>query len=182
MTAAIISLALGAALFFGLALVLTQAGLRHLEPLPGSCIAISTACAVFILVSPMTVDPAQWNGGAAALFALIGCLFPATVTILTFFANQRIGPTVTGALGNLAPLFAVFIAILFLGEAISAGRIAGVLIIVAGVVLLYRAPKLTGLAWVFLLPVIAAFIRGAVQPLVKIGMAGWPNPFAAATD
>ena len=31
------------------------------------------------------------------------------------------------------------------------------------------------------LPLTAAFIRGALQPIVKFGMEGWPNPFAAVT-
>lgn len=181
MTASIISLALGAALFFGLALVLTQLGLKHLEPLPGSCIAISTACAIFVVLSPFTVDLSQWHGASAALFALIGCLFPASVTILTFYANRRIGAAVTGALGNLTPLFAILIAVLLLGETLTIGQGVAILIIVAGVVLIYRAPPLGTVAWAFVLPVAAALIRGAVQPLVKIGLEDWPNPFAAVT-
>ncbi|MBT5455221.1 MAG: DMT family transporter [Rhodospirillaceae bacterium] len=184
MTLTIVSLALAAALFFGLALVLTQAGLKHLEPLPGSCIAISSACAIFVLLAPITVDLSQWHYASAGLFALIGCLFPATVTILTFYANRRIGPAVTGALGNLAPLFAVFIAVLMLGETVSVGQGMAVLVIVAGIILLYRTPRsgaLGGIAWAFALPLAAAFIRGVVQPLVKIGLEDWPNPFAAVT-
>ena len=30
-------------------------------------------------------------------------------------------------------------------------------------------------------PIAAAFIRGAVQPIVKLAMVGWPDPFAAVT-
>lgn len=191
MTITIVLLALVAAFFYGLALVLTQAGLRHLPPLQGSCVAIPTATAVFVALSPVTVDWGGWDTGSAGIFVLIGCLFPATVTILTFQANRVIGPNLTGALGNLAPLFAVFFAVIALGEAPGAGKIAGVAIIVAGVVLLYRAPSVSGvgrdegrgggLAWAFALPVAAAFIRGAVQPAVKVGLADWPNPFAAVT-
>lgn len=181
MTVACISLALAAALFFGLALVLTQGGLRHVAPLPGSCIAISSACALFVLISPLTLGLGQWHGAAAAIFALIGCLFPAAVTILTFYANSSIGPAVTGALGNLAPLFAVIVAVVLLGEPLAAGRVTAILIIVAGVVLLFRTPRLPGVGWAFLLPVVAAFIRGVIQPLVKIGLEDWPNPFAAVT-
>ena len=44
------------ALFFGLALVLTQPGFKYLGPLPGSCVAIATACGLFLLVSPVTID------------------------------------------------------------------------------------------------------------------------------
>jgi drug/metabolite transporter (DMT)-like permease len=180
----VIGLALCAALFYGVALVLGQAGLRHLGPLQGVCIAISSATLVFVLLAPVTIGFDQWNWRAAGMFALIGCLFPASVTILTFYSNRLIGPNFTGALGNLAPLFAVGGAVALLGETADTGKIAGVIIIFAGVVLLYRAPRsaaVTAIGWAFALPIGAAFVRGGVQPLVKIGLEDWPNPFAAIT-
>lgn len=177
----VVVLALSAALFFGVALVLTQAGLRYLEPLHGACISVPSACAVFVAASPFTVDWGHWNGQSAAIFAVVGFLFPATVTILTFYANRAIGPTVTGALGNLAPLFALLIAIVVLNETPGAPKVLAALIVIAGVVMLYRAPRIANVGWVFALPIAAAFIRGMVQPVIKIGLAGWPNPFAAVT-
>lgn len=184
MALTIILLALGAALFFGLALVLTQPGLRQLDPLQGACFSVPTATALFVLLSPLTVGWQNWDPGSAVIFALIGCLFPASVTILTFTANEKIGANLTGALGNLSPLFAVGLAILALGEAPNGGKLAAVLIIVAGVALLYRAPRVgrgAGFQWAFALPLAAAFIRGVAQPMVKIGLEKWPNPFAAVT-
>ena len=184
MNIAIVLFSLGAALLFGIALILVQEGLRYLRPLQGSCISVPSATAVFVVLSPFTIGFDYWDGRSAGLFALIGCLFPASVTILTFYANRRIGPNLTGALGNLSPLFAVVIAIIALGETPGAGKIAAVVIIVTGVVLLYRAPRIgrvEGIEWAFALPLAAAFIRGMAQPLVKIGLAGWPNPFAAVT-
>lgn len=176
--------ALGAAFFFGTALVLTQAGLRYLGALQGACISIGAAAALFVVFSPVTIGFAFWDANSAGLFVLIGCLFPAAVTILTFSANRSIGPNLTGALGNLTPLFAVGIATIMLGELPDGKRIAALFIIAAGVVLLYRAPR-TGrgkeIQWAFALPLAAAFIRGWVQPLVKIGLVEWPNPFAAVT-
>ena len=35
--------------------------------------------------------------------------------------------------------------------------------------------------WILLLPIGAACIRGAVQPIIKLGLARWPDPIAAAT-
>lgn len=177
----VVLLALAAAVFFGLALVLTQAGLRYLGPFQGACISISSAAAGFVLLSPFSIGFGDWDARSAGLFALIGCLFPATVTILTFSANRRIGPNLTAALGNLAPMFAVVMAIVLLGEAPETAKIAALIIIVAGVLMLYRTPSLEGIAWAFALPIAAAFIRGMVQPMVKIGLAGWSNPFAAVT-
>lgn len=180
----VVLLAFGAALFFGLALVLTQAGLRHLGPLQGASISVSSATFLFAVLSPVTIGFRVWVGESAMIFALIGCLFPATVTMLTFYGNRRFGPNLTGALGNLAPLFAVLIAVVALGETPGTGKIAGVLIIVFGVVLLYRVPRIgrgEGFEWAFALPLAAAFIRGLVQPMVKIGLEAWPNPFVPVT-
>jgi drug/metabolite transporter (DMT)-like permease len=178
----VIFLALLGAVFFALGLVLAEAGLRHLGPLRGACVSIPTALIMFAALSPWTVDWAQWSNKGAVLFALVGCLYPATVTLLNFTANRRIGPNLSGALSNLTPLFAVVFAMVALGEAPGAGKFAAVIIIVAGVYLLYRAPvgSLVHVApWIFALPLVGAVIRGGVQPLAKIGLADWPSAFAA---
>jgi drug/metabolite transporter (DMT)-like permease len=176
------ALALGSAGFFGLALVLTQIGLRHLRPLLGASVSVPTTTLIFIALSPLTIDVANFRSDSALLFALAGLLFPAVVTLLTFEANRRLGPSLTGALGNLTPLFAVLLAFLLLGETPRPGQIAGIAIILAGVLLLLWNPRSAAgplLGWAIALPLLAALIRGLVQPVVKLGLEGWPNPFAA---
>lgn len=176
-------LALAAAGFFGLALVLTQFGLRHSEPARGAAISVSTTAAAFLLASPVLVD---WDAAAmpgALVFAAIGLLFPVCVTMLTFRANKQLGPHVTGALGNMAPLFAVVFAAVLLGEVPGPAQALGAVIIVAGATILVLASartvgRVARLA--LLLPLAAALIRGAAQPVVKIGFESWPDPFAAA--
>lgn len=181
-----VAIALLSAFFFGLALVLTQPGLRHLEPVEGACVSIPTATLLFLVLWPATVGLPDLAGAgrAVAVFTAVGCLFPALVTILTFAANRRIGPNLTGALGNLAPLFAVLIAVAVLGERLGGAQVAAVLAVVLGVVLLYLSPArawATPMRWAFALPLAAALVRGLVQPAMKVGLAAWPNPFAAAT-
>ncbi len=175
--------ALGAAFFFGLALVLTQFGLRWLPPLRGAVVSIPTTAVFFWLLAPLFLDAGAWHAGAVTIFAAIGFLFPALVTFLTFEANRRMGPNVAGALGNLAPLFAVAIAIPVLGELPRSSQILAILIIVAGISLLslgHRAGRTSWPTWVLAVPLAAAAIRGLVQPAVKLGLALWPSPFAAA--
>jgi len=176
--------ALGSAACFGLALVLTQFGLRAASPIQGASISVPSAALVFLVSSPATVGFDGWDGDAATVFALAGCLFPATVTLLSFEANRRIGPNLTGALGNLTPLFAVGIAILMLGEAPSAWQGVGIVVICVGATMLLGGSRPGARivhAWIFVLPLAAALIRGLVQPLVKVGLESWPNPFAAVT-
>ena len=180
---AVTLLSLLAAFLFGLALVLTQIGLRGHSPLAGVRISVPTAAACFVLLAPLTVDPAQWDTASAALFALVGVLFPAVVSLLTFEANRRIGPNLTGALGNLTPLFAVMIAAVLLREQPSVSQLAGIALIAVGVGALFYDPRspvgqITAVS--VMLPLAAALIRGLAQPAIKLGMEGWPNPFAAA--
>jgi drug/metabolite transporter (DMT)-like permease len=177
-----ILLALLASACFGLALVLTQFGLRHLHPRAGAAVSIPTATALFWAASPMFLDLQGWQLQAVAIFAVVGLFFPAAVTLLTFEANQRLGPTVAGAVGSTAPLFAVAGAVVFLGEKLTAYGALAVLAVVAGVVILSLRPATAHKPWPprdLLLPIGAAALRGLAQAAIKAGLAIWPSPFAA---
>src|SRR6185503_15762630 len=130
------ALALGSAACLGLSLVLTQLGLRHLTPLRGACISVPSTTGTLVLLSFALLDTSGFNGSSALVFALVGFLFPAAVTLLTFEANRRVGPAITGALGNVSPLFAILIAFVVLGEVPRPGQLAGVAVILSGVVLI----------------------------------------------
>ena len=60
--------------------------------------------------------------------------------------------------------------------------ILAIAVILFGVALLFGNPFAAGakaIDWAVSLPLLAALIRGLVQPVVKLGLAAWPNPFAA---
>ena len=177
-------IALTSAFCFALALVLTQFGLQTTTPYTGAAIAVLTTALLFLLISPFTVAWDQWVGPSAATFAVVGLFFPVAVTLLTFSANRRIGPNLTGTLGNLTPLFAVMLAIILMDEAPNAIQGLGIGAICAGVALLFIG-KGNGDArpplWALILPLGAAFLRGIAQPMVKWGLADWPSPLAAVT-
>lgn len=182
MNTAVVALALGAAAALGLSLVLTQIGLRRLTTLRGACISVPSTALAFLAVAPMLLDTSGFTPGSALLFALVGLLFPAAVTVLTYEGNRRVGPAITGAMGNLTPLFAVVIALPLLGEVPSPGQLAGMAVILLGVLLIIGAPRTApagSFGWAIGLLLLAAVIRGLVQPMVKLGLEGWPSPFAA---
>jgi drug/metabolite transporter (DMT)-like permease len=173
---------LWAAACFGLSLVLTQLGLRQLSPLRGACISVPSTMVALALLAPLMLDTRSFDVRGALLFAASGCLFPAVVTLLTFEANRRVGASIASALGNLSPLFAILIAFVVLGEVPRRGQLAGVAVILTGVLLIIGTPRTTagqafGLAIVLLL--LSAFLRGLVQPVVKLGFTYWPSSFAA---
>lgn len=176
-------LALGASFFFGLALVLTQFGLRHMRPGEGTLISIPLLTAIAWLLAVFVLDVRDWNTRGFLIFAAVGLAYPALVTLLTYESNRLMGPGVAGALGNIAPLFAVIGAALLLGELPGPVQTAGIAAIIAGVIALsLRGGQATGRSWPYwaaALPLGAALIRGVAQPLTKLGLAHWPSAFAA---
>ena len=176
-------LALAAAFCFALALILTQYGLRTvpswrspLYTIGGSMVAAWVAAEVF-------VDWRSFDARAAAIFAAVGCIFPVAVSILSVRSNERLGPAVAGAVGNVTPLFAVLFAVLFLGERLGWTQLLGLALVVGGVALMAMRRGAGGRhwsVWVLGLPLAAALVRGAIQPAIKTGLAIWHEPLAAA--
>lgn len=180
----ILPVAVLSAFCFALALVLTRYGLRDVAPLTGAAISVPSTAAMFVLLAPLTVDTGAADRDAALLFAGVGAVFPVAVTVLTFAANSRIGADLTGALGNLSPVFAVALAVVLLDEAPTAGQAAGIAAVGAGIVLMLGGRGGAGrrfAPWALGLPLLAALVRGTIQPVVKLGLQDWPDPFAAIT-
>jgi drug/metabolite transporter (DMT)-like permease len=178
----VIGLAFTSAAFFGAALVLTQFGLRYVAPLQGAAISIPSFTLAFICISPLLLRGQTVEWSAVPMFAAIGIVFPAMLTLLTFEGNRLLGPVITGALGNLSPLVAVALAVILLNEPLRSLQLVGLVIIVAGVVIITvtRPQEVRNWRhWTLLLPLAAAVLRGLTQPVIKIGLAIWPNPIAA---
>jgi drug/metabolite transporter (DMT)-like permease len=187
-------LALVSAFLLGAGFVLTQFALRWMPPRFGVAFSIPTATLLFWCLAPFLIDPADVDMKAAALFAGVGLVFPGAAALLNFESNRLMGPNMAGAIGGLAPLFAVMLAVLLLGERLRVLQFVGIAAIVAGVVLMYRgkSPSLslprwrrkvgwgaaTGL-WLLALPLGSAAIRGSLQPVIKLGLERWHNPIAA---
>jgi drug/metabolite transporter (DMT)-like permease len=175
-------LSLAASVCLALGLVFTTFGLRTLSPLVGATYSVPTSLVLFLCLAPLMID---WSGAdwrAVAIFAGAGVFYPAVVSLVNFVSNRAIGPNLTGGLGNTSPIFAIGLAILLLGEVPSAVQGLGILGVCAGLVLLaldkvrsHPSVRLMVLA----LPLFGAFLRGAVQPVVKLGYDYWHAPFAA---
>jgi drug/metabolite transporter (DMT)-like permease len=104
------------------------------------------------------------------------------LTFLTFASNRALGPVITSALGNLAPLFAVTTAVVLLHEPLRLGQLLGMVIAVIGAVIItVTRPRDLGdwRSWALLLPLGSALVRGVVPPIVKIGLEIWPSPLWA---
>jgi drug/metabolite transporter (DMT)-like permease len=181
-TMAAVLLALASAALLGAGVVITQFGLRTIHPLSGAAISIPAFTLCFVLLSPVLLhgDTIEWQ--AVPIFAAVGLVFPSVLTLLTFAANRSLGPVVTSALGNLSPLFAVALAVILLHEPMRPFQFVGLFVSVAGAFLLSvtrTADMRDWRTWALLLPLCAAFLRGVIPPVLKIGLAIWPNPIGA---
>lgn len=179
----IIALAAGSAVLIALGIVLTRFGLKGLSPIQGGSVSVPTSAAMFLMLSVWLVDWSNWHPKSALIFAAAGLIYPAAVTVLNFVSNQRLGPNLTAAMGNLTPMFAVGLAMLALDEWPRQMQALGTGVVIMGLFLVTSAQVRRlphGVVWLLAIPLTAAFLRGAAQPLVKIGLQDWPNAFAAA--
>jgi drug/metabolite transporter (DMT)-like permease len=177
-----ILLAFAAAAFLGAGVVITQFGLRTVHPLSGAAISIPAFTLIFILLSPLLLrgDTIVWH--AVPIFAAVGLVFPALLTLLTFASNRALGPVAAAALGNLSPLFSVAIAVAVLHEPLRPLQFAGLVISVLGALIITvtrTADMRDWRTWALVLPLAASLLRGIVPPIIKIGLEIWPNPVAA---
>jgi drug/metabolite transporter (DMT)-like permease len=177
-----VALSLYASVLFGLALVLTQFGLQFHSPRQGAAMSVPTSAVLFLVLALFRLDFRTWDTYAACLFAAAGLLL-GFVTLLTFESNRRMGPSITAALGNLAPLFAITLAIALFSETPRPTQALGIVVTVAGVIFLSTNRTWLDVRWspwLMALPLAAAVLRGIVQPMAKLGFATWNSPTAAA--
>jgi drug/metabolite transporter (DMT)-like permease len=176
-------LALLSTLCFGAAFVLAQIALRWMPPWLGAAFSVPTSTLLFCCLASFTVDIARADLHAVAIFAGVGLFFPATVTLLNFESNRLVGPNIAGALGGLAPLFAVLLAWILLGESLHLSQLFGIAAIAGGVMLMFRGRRLAltpASFWMVLPALTAAAVRGVIQPVIKFGLELWPSSIAAA--
>ena len=177
------ALALAAAACFAWGQVLIQFGLRTVPSWRSPIYSIGGSAVLAWIFASVFVDFRRLNLEAGLIFAGVGLIFPVAVSMLSVRSNEALGPAVASAVGNVAPVFAVLGAIVFLGERPGAGQLAGLGLVVMGVALLALRGG-TGRrqwpVWVLALPLSAALIRGAIQPAIKTALALWHEPMAAA--
>ena len=174
--------AVAAAAGLGAAMVTTRQGLRYATPTAGAAIGVPSTTLMFWCLAPFLLDTAGFNLAAAGVFALVGLFFPAAVTLLTYSGNLRMGPTITSSISCTTPMFALFGAIVFLGETLSTGNMLGTAAIVLGMLVLTwtgGAHLRSWPLWAIALPFAAAAIRALAQVLSKAGLALWASPYAA---
>lgn len=129
-----ILLALTAAACWGLSAVLVRTGLRYLTATVGTFISLVSA----LLLTALLVVALQFEElrdvslKAVAMFGVIGILNFPMGRFLNYLAMSHLGVGRSTPLLASAPLFAVIGAVLFTGEDLALGTVAGIGLILGG--------------------------------------------------
>lgn len=174
--------ALANAFFFALHNMFTKKGLTYSNPPT----AVLTSLAINVVVlwgfSLLFLPVKLLTLSGVLLFVLVGLFQPGLTRLLTYKSIETVGVAVTDPLRATTPMFSAFLAILFLGERMTAPIFFATLLIVAGITVLSlreeAAPKIR-LRYIFY-PLLASFLAGSSQILRKLGLDAMPHPVLAA--
>ena len=177
------ALALASALCSALAIILISRGLGRYGPYTGAWVnvAVGTVCVwIAVLLGGGVGQP---SAAGIAYFALAGVVGTFAGRLLRYVSVETVGASMSAALINLSPLIASGLAILVLGEQVTAPVVLGTLVIVVGTTLLSAGGRRTGIRFVALLvPLTSAVCFGAVAILRKIGLMGMTPVFGFAVN
>ena len=175
-------LSLTAALGFGVAGVLQRRGLLRASPLAGAVISVTVTTGFIWILVLVTVPLERLWTWKIAPFLLAGFVAPGLARLGLFTGVARIGVARSSSLAAATPLFAIVLAIPFLGERPSSLLLLGAACVVTGGVLLaHRAPE--DMSWRrrdMVFPLLAALGFAVRDNLSRWGLREYADPLAAA--
>ena len=165
-----VALALASAVLFGgMSIALGFSMMRSRDAMVG---AFTTSFSGLLVCAAVALIGREW-GGELWPFLLAGLLAPGGAQLLFVLAVREAGPARSSVIAGAAPLVAVTIAILALGEPVSAPLIIGAVLIVCGGLALITEPerpdsfRAIGLAFAFGCTVLFATRDNVVRWLAK---------------
>lgn len=176
-------LALSAALSFAVAGVFLKRGLEHATPLAAVQVSVLfNAAALWALAAAtaplgLLLTPGVWP------FLLAGLIAPGLARLALFTGVHRVGVSRSSALTSCAPLFAVLMAVAFLGERPAPPALVGVAAIVVGGALI-SARGAGDRRWRrrdLVFPLLAALGFALRDNISRWGFRGFADPLLAST-
>ena len=175
------AMALSSALCTALATMLIHRGLQGSNFYAGAWINVVVGAVVAWAAAAWLVPFEEYTWQAVPYFALSGLIGTTGGRLFRVLAIQKVGAPVASAVNNMTPLVASVLAILLLGERVTAPIVGGTVVIVTGTILLSLSGRYVGFRVRHLAyPFIAASCFGMVQILRKLGLAS-AGPLLGAT-
>lgn len=154
-----IFLALTAAFLFGWIAIFTKKGLAFGNVRQSVAVTFGTDLAFLACLLVVTRPAFRISWAGLGLFVFDGMLAMVGAAIL-FVSVHRLGPAIAYPIKNAAPLPALLLAVLFLGEQPGLAVVAGALLTAVGVIVLSLQPVKGGIPWKVdtFISVLSAFI------------------------
>jgi drug/metabolite transporter, DME family len=175
--------ALTNAFLFALHNILIKKALRYSNPATGVISSLGINVIFLWSVSILFVPLAPLASVSILIFVVVGFFQPGLTRLLTYKGIDALGVAITDPIRASTPLFSALMAIIFLGEQMTAAIFMGTLMIIGGITLLsWRSGsmKIVGSAVYLWYPIAASALAGASQVVRKFGLAAVPHPFLAA--
>jgi drug/metabolite transporter (DMT)-like permease len=170
-----------AALGFAVSGVCLKRALQYATPLTAAVVSVTFTTGFVWVLAALTAPVGQIRSRAIVPFLVAGLAAPGLARLVLFLGVDRIGVARSAAITSSTPLFAVTLAVLFLGERPSALLLVGVGAIVIGGALLSARGRLGGwrrrdMVW----PLLAALGFGIRDTISRYGFAEPIHPLVAA--
>ena len=176
-----IFLALFGSFWFAASMTLINRGVLSIDYFRGLLANLSLNAVflwLYVLLFIDNIDP--WLP-VNSIFVAVGIFVPGVARFLIFKSMERLGATISSCLTNAGPLFAIVIAIAFLGEQPTAGNILGAISIVGGIIALsWKGVAKTWRTRDLGFPLIAALLFAARDNLVRFAVVQIPSPVVGA--
>jgi uncharacterized membrane protein len=174
--------ALTAALGFAVAGVFLKRGLQYATPFTAAVVSVTFTTTFVWMVAVATAPLAQFFSWRILPFLAAGLAAPGLARLVLFLGVHRIGVARAASLASTAPLLAVALAILMLGERPSPWLLAGTAAIVVGGALLSSRAGTDG-SWRrrdVILPLLAALGFAVRDTISRYGFREPVHPLVAA--
>jgi uncharacterized membrane protein len=161
--------ALLAAFCFGLNAVLVRKGMRDSTPVTATLTV--AAVQVTVLSSILLFDLPEVNWNALIYFILAGFFAAILGRTMNYLSIDKLGVPISTSLTGTNPIFALILAVLFLGESVTMTTVLGTLLVVVGIALMSgwgseNNCKIRDL----IIPLASAFFYACSSAVRKIGL------------
>lgn len=176
-----IALALFASFWFAAAMTFINRGVLSIDYFRGLLANLSVNALLLWFYILLFVDNVDLWRPVNGVFIAVGVFVPGVARFLIFKSMERIGATISSCLTNAGPLFAIVIAIAFLGEQPTASNVLGAISIVGGIIALsWQGEAKTWHTRDLGFPLAAALLFATRDNLVRFAVVQIPSPVVGA--
>jgi drug/metabolite transporter (DMT)-like permease len=168
-----------AAFSFGLNAVFVRKGMRESTPVTATLVIAGVQVTILSLL--LLLDIPMFNWGAILYFIIAGVFSAILGRTLNYISIDRLGVPISTSLSGTNPLFALILAVIFLGEDISINTLLGSFFVVAGIALMSGWGASNSLNFRdMVIPLSSAFFYACSSAIRKIGLNILPESILGA--